>query len=266
MSIILDALRKAEEEKKLQQPSPEIDIKGQILNKDETTRKGRPAPVNKAVLAGFVLAITGLAALGIYSSVTALRKEKPVEEALETRVAAPSPTVAKTAPAQEEARVAPTPAPTAVATPSSPPPAQTAPAPSVVAAAPAPTVVATPASPPSAKTAPAPSVVAAAHPPAEKATPTPKVAEKTPSKAVFGPPDVDTQHQVIPNQGASFALEGIIFHLEPDKRLAIMRVGTEGNEATVRIGDSLGTWLVKDIELDKVTFADHAKRIVLKID
>ncbi len=253
MSIILDALRKSEEEKKLQQSSPETDIKRQVLNNDRRTSQGRSSPLNRAVLAGFVLAITGLAALGIYSSLTALKKEKPVEQSLNMPVAARSPAVVKTAPA-----------PTVVATPSSPNPAKTAPAP---------TVVATPSSRHPAKTAPAPSVVAA-PPPSEiahkgkggEAVQNSKVAEKTSSKVVFGPPDVDTQHQIIPNQGASFSLEGIIFHLDPDKRLAIMRVGTEGNEATVRIGDALGTWLVKDIELDKVTFSDNAKTIVLKID
>lgn len=71
---------------------------------------------------------------------------------------------------------------------------------------------------------------------------------------------------MIPNEGDSFALEGIIFHADPDKRLAIMRIGANGNEATVRIGDTLGSWLVGDIQLDKVTFSNQAKTVVLKLE
>jgi hypothetical protein len=266
VSIILDALRKAEEERKLQQSSSRIDITRQILNNDKRASQGSSAPVNKAVLAGVAIAITGLAALGIYSSLTALRKEKPVRQASTAPVAAPSPTVVKTKPAPEDTRVAPPPAPTVAAAPSAPPKTKTAPAPSAAAAArtPAPRVAAHSA-PPKAKTASAPSEIAHKGQ-TGKAAQNSKVAEKTTSNAVFGPPDVDTQHQVIPNEGDSLALEGIIFHADPDKRLAIMRIGANGNEATVRIGDTLGSWLVGDIQLDKVTFSDHAKTVVLKLE
>jgi len=238
VSIILDALRKAEEERKMQKSSPEFDIKRQILNKDKRTGQGASPQVNKAVLAGVALAITGLAALGIYSSLTALKKEKPVRQASTAPVAAPSQVVVKTKPAPEGARVAPPQAPTVVAPPSTPPKAKTAPARSVAASrTQAPRVFAAPSAQPPAKTAQAPSVVAApphrseiAHKDQKgKAVQDTKVAERTPSNPVFGPPDADTQHQVIPNEGDSFSLEGIIFHADPDKRLAIMRIGSNGN-------------------------------------
>lgn len=155
MSIILDALRKAEEEKKLQQSSQKIDITRQILNSDKRASQGSSSPVNKAVLAGVAIAITGLAALGIYSSLTALKKERPVERASTAPGAAPSPVV-KTKPAPEDARVAPPPAQTVVAAPSAPPKAKTAPAPSAAAVArtPAPKAAAGHSVPPKAKTAP----------------------------------------------------------------------------------------------------------------
>jgi hypothetical protein len=247
VSIILDALRKAEEDKKLQQPSPEIDIEQQILSHEKETRQESPSPLNKKFMVAGALALTGLAVFGIYSLMGGPKKERPVEQALNMPPTPPSTVVANAKPA-----------PTiAVA-----PPSESSPAPLTVVAAP----------PPPVKTAPAQSPVFVAPPPSDvalegqKENTAQKVVEKAPSKAVFGPPDVETQHQVIPSKGAAFSLEGIIFHPDPDKRMAIMHLGVGGNEATVRIGDSLGTWLVKDIELDKVTLLYNDKRIVLKLE
>lgn len=253
MSFILDALKKAEEEKKLLQKSPQqIDIKEEVFADGKPRSSGIFHVTKKALVSAAVLVLVVLATFGAVSLFSGGGKSpQPSEQAL---IAVP------------ETKPAPAPSATPV-----PPPVQTAPS-AVSAPQPAPPPVQT-AEPVAAKPQPVPTERPAAvskpvkkteQSQAPRVTAQPKAVEKNERKAPVDSVRVASAKKEIKEPSApSISLEGITFHPNPDERKASLKLGKE--KSTVKVGDAVGAWLVKEIGLDSVTVQDHEKQLVLKL-
>jgi hypothetical protein len=332
MSLIYDALRKAEEDRKHQQPPSELDMEKKILEDLRSPRREQDGYGIKLALGAVGAGVAALAVFGAYSFFAGHERNT---ETVQTKIVETKQHIPPPPPTAQTVVVTPAPVPPSVKMPSGtatdhgslPPSApnvavataspvivkMSPPSPKVISATPAKVaVVAKAVAPKVIAPTPAPRQTAPIElanvstvtptfvlPPAQEAVqekgatsqkpPTAKMPSGTATdhgslpptakmpagkgEAVFGPPDdietedANSNRQIIPaNRITSLSLDGIIFHSDPDKRMAILRLNDSGSEATIRIGDKVGAWVVKDIDPNLVTLSDHGKKKLLKLD
>jgi hypothetical protein len=275
MSIILDALRRVEDEKKFQQPH-NIDIKQKVLG-DKTVQKTGFSPNTNLALMGVgflvVTVITGALAYYVVTGMNVSKKET-AEIAAPTARAEGNVAMAKnTEPVVNPAPVMEKSAPADLTEPSGRGMEQER----------------------TSRLSQATGVMAgknealsAVEKPArtvrrERPTQGEAVFEETPAipssrqnqkviSAGSEPSGVQLATQTAPEPSSTkgvpataVSLEGIIFHTDPERRSAIVRVGG-GAGLLVKIGDLVGSLKVSNIEKEKVVVVENGRKTELRMD
>jgi len=272
MSIILDALRKVEQEKRLQQ-QPQIDIKQRLLQEKRIIEQISPF-ANRMILGGLVVAVLASAVFGVYRMATV------------TTMPPPAPV------AQNPARVE----PIAVKPPEK--------APVAAPVEPNPQIAATEAIPEEREVNLMVSRTLAERPkaavePSGRGT---KMEKLPASHKAFYKEQVEkragsreSEEEVFPTRAASplhrekqdviaagteppaarkpaqaapasVSLDGIIFHTDPLKRSALLRIASQDSSTLVKIGDIFGGHKVENIEQGKVALSFGGKSTELRLE